>query len=119
MTVLAFVISLAAACGVAYFLFSAIIFGAVVMGGIGGFFVGFALYNLAFHWTNSLAALIIISFGLAIVAAFLAYKFFDEIVVFGTALIGAYIFIRGISIFAGHYPNEVMIFKQLREGIEY
>ena len=34
----------------------------------------------------------------------------------GTAFVGAYTHIRGISIFLGHYPNEFDILKQLKEG---
>ncbi len=54
---------------------------------------------------------------MAFLVALLAYQFFDEIVVFGTALVGAYIHVRGISVFGGHYPNEVMLFSQLRNGV--
>jgi hypothetical protein len=111
LTVLSFLISIAAGIVLGYVLFSRLIVGAAVLGAIGGFFIGFTVYNLLLEWTNSLVLLIILTFGVAIAMAYLAFKFFDEIVVFGTSLIGSYVFVRGISLFAGHYPNEVMLFS--------
>jgi hypothetical protein len=111
LAVLSFVISLAAGIALGYFLFSALSLGAAVLGAIGGFFIGFTLYNLLLEWSSSLTLLIILTFGAAIAMAYLALKFFDEIVVFGTALIGSYVFVRGITLFTGHYPNEIMLFS--------
>lgn len=118
LTVVSFVISIAAGLALAYFLFRALTLGAAFLAAIGGFFIGFTLYNLVLEWSNSLMLLIILTFGLAILMAYLAVKFFDEIVVFGTALIGSYVFVRGISVFAGHYPNEIMMFSQLKNDIK-
>jgi hypothetical protein len=40
----------------------------------------------------------------------------EEIFVYVTAFIGAYMIIRGLSFFLGGYPNEVQTFAQLNDG---
>jgi hypothetical protein len=77
LTVLAVVISLGIAGVVAYFLYNILIIGAVVLGAVGGFFIGFTTYNLAFSWSESLLALIGLCFGLALLCGYLAFVFFD------------------------------------------
>jgi len=118
LTILAFIISGAVGVAIGWLLKSMIKIGACVLGGVAGFFLGFTLYNFALAWTENIYILIALSFGLAIALAYTAFKHFNAIVIFGTSLIGSYSFIRGISIFAGHYPNEVMIFNQLSNGVK-
>jgi len=45
-----------------------------------------------------------------LIAAFLAHKFFDHALIISTSFIGAYALIRGVSVFAGHYPNEAVLY---------
>ena len=40
------------------------------------------------------------------IAAVVSMIFFDYAVIWGSAVFGAYVFVRGISIFAGGYPSE-------------
>ena len=49
----------------------------------------------------------------AVIIAVLSMIYFDHAVIFGSALGGAYCFMRGISEYAGSYPNEFMLYKQL------
>ena len=37
--------------------------------------------------------------------------------IFGTSLIGSYMAVRGVSLFAGNFPNEITLFSELGEGI--
>ena len=52
---------------------------------------------------------VIIYVGLATIGFVSAAKFSKNIEVFVTSFIGAYSFIRGISIYAGGFPNELDI----------
>lgn len=58
---------------------------------------------------NGIAANIIVVVVSIIVLIAIAFFFKKFIVIFGTSLIGSYCFIRGISLFAGHFPDEMTI----------
>lgn len=92
--------------------------GGSILGGAAGFFIGVILFNLLLaQWLDYVAALIILSFGLAILGAWAAWRFDKLIIVYLTALIGAYALIRGIAVFAGNYPNEVTMFSEIMNGV--
>ena len=92
--------------------------GAAVLGAVVGFFLGFTLYNFVFAlWFEHVAALVLIAFGCSIAGAYLAWVKDKLIVVYLTALLGAYCLVRGISVFAGGYPNEISMFTQLVQGV--
>ena len=84
---------------------------ALLTGGVSGFFIGQFLYNL---FGNQIPAngivinivFVIVSIGVMIAIAFFFKKF---IVIFATSFIGAYCFIRGISLFAGGFPDEITV----------
>ena len=80
--------------------------GAAIIGAIGGFFIGVALYNLLFFYAKSTFLLTTLSVLGSIVMAFLSLRYYDNIVIFGTALVGSYSFVRGCSLFIGNFPNE-------------
>lgn len=87
------------------------IFG-VVLGIVLGYIIGQILVNLfLIRISTSYQKLIqyLTYFGLMILFAVLSILFFDYIMIFATALIGAYAVIRGISFFAGGFPNEMTI----------
>ena len=48
--------------------------------------------------------------------AFLSFKFYDFIVIFGTSFIGAFGIIRGIAFIAGAYPSEWEIVSSIKSG---
>ena len=91
---------------------------ATVLAGAVGFFVGTTIYNLAFFWVANVYVLIAFDIVFVLLFAFLTWRYFEKILIFGTAFIGAYSLVRGISLFAGHFPNEVEIFQQLSAGIK-
>ena len=84
---------------------------AFLTGGIGGFILGEFLFNLFGNKIpiNGIAANIIVVVVSIIVLIAIAFFFKKFIVIFGTSLIGSYCFIRGISLFAGHFPDEMTI----------
>jgi len=116
LVVLSFILAIAAGAGVGAFLYKVLRIGVMVLGGIGGYFLGTLLYTTVFIWANSLALLISFQIILAIVGAYLGYRFRTNIMIIGTAGIGSYAFIRGISLFAGHYPSEVYMYQTLSRG---
>lgn len=90
--------------------------GAAILGAMGGFFLGVAAYNLLFFYLQSQFLLTTLSVLGSITMAFLSFKHYDNIVIFGTAFIGSYSFTRGVSFFLGNFPNEVEFFKNLVAG---
>lgn len=84
---------------------------AFVCGGVAGFFVGQFLFSMfgnripadgmAMYWV-----FIVVSIGILIVVAFIFKK---AIIIFTTSFIGSYCFIRGISLFAGGFPDETTV----------
>ena len=46
----------------------------------------------------------------------MAYFIRDYIIIFATSFIGAYAFIRGISLFAGHFPSEYTVMDLKKRG---
>lgn len=87
------------------------IFG-IVLGIVLGYIIGQILVNLVLiRISTSYQKLIqyLTYFGLMIVFAVLSIFFFNYIMIFATALIGAYAIVRGISFFAGGFPNEMTV----------
>ena len=108
------IVAIALAIFVGWFVRKARRIGGTVAAAAGGFFGGFMLYNLVFAaWWNNVACLLILSIGLAIVAGFVAWRFDKVIIVYLTAGIGAYALVRGISVFAGNFPNEITTYQQI------
>ena len=91
---------------------------AFVVGGLGGFFLGQFLFSLFGYLIpiNSLVVnilfVIICIIAVTIVAIFLR----DPIIIGFTAFIGSYALIRGISLFAGYFPNEFTIIDLKNRG---
>lgn len=41
----------------------------------------------------------------------------DHIIIASTTLIGSYAFVRGFSLFGGHYPNEFTLADLIKKGL--
>ncbi len=83
--------------------------GAAIIGAVGGFFIGIAIYNIFFFYAQSYLLLRAISILCAIAMAILSFKIFDHIVIYSTAIFGSYSFVRGASLFIGKFPNEIQV----------
>jgi hypothetical protein len=118
LTILSFFLAIGLAVGAGFILNKLIRVGAIILAGAAGFFLGITVYQFAFHWVNNLYVMIGLSVGFALILAVLSFKYFDKVLIFGTALIGSYSFVRGISLFAGHFPNEILVMQQLGQGIK-
>ena len=93
-------------------------FMAFLVGGLAGFLLGQFLYNLFGASIKGNATLINILFIVLSIIALIVVAFFirDFIIIFATSFIGAYAFIRGISLFAGHFPSEFTIMDLRKRG---
>ena len=97
---------------------TAITFGVLALGVIIGFSLGAMCYNTFFMATHNVWLMIgCIVIGV-IVFGYLASKYNEHIRIYGTAFIGSYCFIRGISLFCGHYPSEVEMYAQINNGMK-
>jgi len=90
--------------------------GAMVLGATGGFFIGVTFDQLFFSEMKNIYITLTLTIGFAALVAFLAFKFYDHIVILTTALIGSYSLIRGLSIFIGKFPPETYLLSQIDEG---
>ena len=115
--VVAFILGIAGGIGLGLLFYKLEKLGAAILAGALGFFLGSTLYNLALFWAYNVYLYFIFSILCALLCAFLAWKFFEHILIVGTAILGGYSLIRGISMFAGHYPSEVEMISQLANGI--
>lgn len=51
-----------------------------------------------------------------IICAVLTFKLFDHTLIVTTAFLGAFLMVRGVSCYAGHYYNEFTMIKLLQAG---
>lgn len=89
--------------------------GIAIMAGWGGATLGFILTTT--FVVESTAAYWGIIVACAIVAAFFAFKTEKLVIMLATALLGAYLSIRGISMYAGGFPNESALHAELQAGV--
>lgn len=117
LAVFVFVLALGLAVLAGWFIYKIERIGITLLGAAAGFLGGFLLYTFVFiQWAQSsilLGALAVIG---AIVLGWFTWKFQRLLVVYLSAFIGAYSFVRGISTFAGHYPSEVALYGQISSG---
>ena len=91
---------------------------AFLTGGIGGFFLGQFLYNLFGNRIPVNGTVMNIVFIVAAIGALIAVAFFFKkfIVIFATSLIGSYCIVRGISLVAGKFPDEITVIDLRSRG---
>jgi len=91
-----------------------------LFGGYGGYLLGSLIYTFAMSridWNPNALYWIIVSCTV-LIGLLLSYFFADFIMITCTSLIGGYLLIRGISLYAGGFPNEQLI-KDLMDKGEY
>jgi hypothetical protein len=54
--------------------------------------------------------------GCAVVLGYFAFQVEKIVVIIVTGFVGAYMIVRGISLYAGGYPNEMAISREISEG---
>jgi len=116
-TIFSFLVASIVSIFLGFVMYKTIKFGAMLLGAVCGGLIGITLYNLIFFSTDSFYLLVATVVLLGAGGAFLSYKYYDLIVILSTAMLGAYTFVRGISLFAGGFPNEVEVIQKLANGI--
>lgn len=89
-----------------------------LVGGIAGFLLGEFFFNLFGSLIKANPTLINILFVLICLIACIVFAYFvkDIIIIIATSFIGSYTLIRGISLFAGHFPSEFTIMDLKAQG---
>jgi hypothetical protein len=104
--------------GIAFVAFSFPAFNAVILGVVVGYLFGSLSYNLlvkvihinpqVLYWTTLITFIIFISIAGGFMEAYM--------VCLATSLVGSYAFVRGISVYAGGYPDETYVMLLINNG---
>lgn len=84
------------------------------VGGVGGAFLGIMITTLTMVGTD--AAYWIIIIGTSLACAILTFFLEVYVVMLATAFAGSYMFIRGISFYAGGFPPETALYEIIKDG---
>lgn len=110
-------LSIVAGLAVGFVLFKCQKLGAACVAGWGGFLGGLVINTTFLFVTNQEWLFWVVSIGCAIAAAICAFLFYFPVIITVTSFAGAYMFVRGISLFIpGSYPNEFTLIEELKEG---
>jgi hypothetical protein len=112
------VLSLVGGCIVGLLLAKLTKLGAMVLAGWGGVTLGLMLYGAFLYHINSQVFFwffIVACAGICALASLWAY---DHVLIISTAISGSYMFVRGISMYAGGYPNEATLETLIKNGLE-
>jgi len=99
-----------------YFLAKYERFDAALLGAWGGFTLGVILNETVLYLASSTALFWCVNVGLALICAVAGFFAFNQVVMIGTAFIGSYLTARGISLYAGGFPNEYVVINQIKSG---
>ena len=90
--------------------------GLFLLGAWGGAIIGLVLSETVLYKADSIAALWVPVVVLGLLVGVLSFKWYNHIVIIATCVLGSYLFIRGLAIFAGGYPNEFTVYSEIRDG---
>ena len=91
--------------------------GSAFLASWGGLIVGFVLNQTVLYLLESNITFWCVSFSFAIIAGICSFYWFDHVLINMTAFSGAYMIVRGISFFAGGYPNEFTLVNETIDGV--
>jgi len=89
---------------------------AAILAGWGGFMIGLLLNESVVFLAGSVWVFWVVNVVCALIGAILGFLLFEWAVCFGTAFIGSYLTMRGISLMAGGFPNIYLVIKSLENG---
>ena len=78
--------------------------------------VGALINEIGLYKTGSTVLFWTVALGCAFVAAALTFCIYNHVLILMTSFAGAYGFWRGVSLFAGGFPNEFTLAKEIEEG---
>ena len=79
--------------------------GIFLLGGWPGAICGLLLYNLFLHYIAGNVLLWIVVGAMFIAGGVIALCLEDHAIIIGTSVLGSYLFVRGLSLVIGKYPN--------------
>lgn len=88
--------------------------GAALLAGWGGFMVGVLINEMALYKVGSPALFWCTCIACAVLAAILTFFIYNHVIICMTAFVGAYSFWRGISMYAGGFPNEFTLAEEIK-----
>lgn len=91
--------------------------GAFLLACWGGACLGLLLNNAVMRYAESQALFWIVIAGCGLAAGVISCIIFVPAAIASTSLAGAYALVRGASIFIGHFPNEMTIIDEIKQGI--
>jgi len=105
-------------CGVLVFLSIPVCIG--LLGVAAGFFGASTLFAVIVATTgyDALWLLITMIVLFCIMSGVLAFKFSKGFLCFGTAFVGGYMFMRGTTLWFGHYPSEMEMWQMMANGTD-
>lgn len=87
--------------------------GAFVLAAWGGFSLGLILYEtFPMYKIDSQVFFWCFTIGLGLICGVLALCLYDHVLILSTSLLGAYLFVAGIGVVAGHFTNPFTIISQ-------
>ena len=92
--------------------------GVGVLAGWGGFMLGLMLYTAFVYKLDNSSKVVFWTFNIAcaVICGVLSLFLFDHAIIIATSVIGSYTFIRGISFYAGGYPDEFDLANNVAAG---
>lgn len=113
------IIAIAIGVLVGHLFFKMFTLGATIVAAIAGAFFGITFYQMFFLSSfDSIWLLWFFTIVFGALGGYLSFLFFDYIIMGSTALLGAYGVVRGISMYFGHFPNEIMLFERVDDDVE-
>ena len=91
--------------------------GAAVIAAWGGFVLGLILNEAVLYLVTSQYVFWAVCGGCAVVAGILVFVTYNHAIIISTSLVGSYFFVRGISLYAGGFPDEIIIIKAMRNNL--
>jgi hypothetical protein len=79
---------------------------AVIVAAFAGFLTGVLLNEAVLYLAKSKILFWSVNVGLTVLCALLALVWFNSAILLSTSLVGSYLTVRGVSLFAGGFPNE-------------
>ena len=93
--------------------------GTFILGGWVGASSGTMLFNAFLQGVfgkHGHEAYLSMIFFFILLGGFLAIYLLNHAVMLGSSVVGSYSFIRGLGIFIGGFPNEILVYAELQNG---
>lgn len=90
--------------------------GIFVLSCLGGVCLGLILFNAVFRYAESKIIFWVVIVGCSIACGIVSLFMHVIVAIGSTALMGSYGFVRGVSVFVGHFPDEITLIEQIKNG---